>query len=175
MNVGGRVIKMDQLKRVFESMSFVNVQTFIASGNVIFETPLRKQSEIEALIEGGLQKAFKYPVMTFVRTTAEMIAAAEQVPFAAGDLENAGVYVTFYKDPIDRAAAKKLQTLRTDDDEFGVVGRELYWLRRRMKERLGEPFPPIEKAIPVMGTMRNISTVRKLAAKYCGDTGKAGT
>ena len=60
------------------------------------------------------------------------------------------------------------------DDDFAVVGREFYWLRRRLKERMGEPFPPLEKAISVPGTMRSITTVRKLAAKYCGDTGTAG-
>jgi len=173
VNVGGRVIKMDQLKRVFESMSLGNVQTFIASGNVIFETPIGKAAEIERVIEAGLQKAFKYQVTTFVRTPAEMIAASHQAPFTAGDLENAGLYVTFFKAPLDKGVAKKVMTLRTADDDFAVVGRELYWLRRRMKERMGEPFPALEKVIDVPGTMRSITTVRKLAAKYCGGPGTA--
>ena len=174
VNVGGRVIRMDQLKRAFESMSLSNVQTFIASGNVIFETSISKAGAIESAIEAGLHKAFKYPVMTFVRTPAEMIAASVQAPFTAGDLENAGLYVTFLKTPLDEAAARKVLTLRNADDDFAVVGREVYWLRRRLKERMGEPFPPLEKAISVPGTMRSITTVRKLAAKYCGDTGTAG-
>jgi uncharacterized protein (DUF1697 family) len=175
VNVGGRVIKMDQLKRAFEALSLANVQTFIASGNVIFETPIAKTVEIETVIEAGLQRAFKYPVLTFVRTPAEMIAASWQSPFTPADLENAGLYVTFLKSPLDKASAKKVLTLRTADDDFAVVGREIYWLRRRMKERMGEPFPPLEKAVSVPGTMRSITTVRKLAAKYCGDVGTAGT
>ena len=73
------------------------MQTFIASGNVIFETPIAGAAEIERVIEAGLQKAFKYTVTTFVRTPAEMIAASHQAPFTAGDLENAGLYVTFLK------------------------------------------------------------------------------
>ena len=173
VNVGGRVIKMDQLKLVFESMSLGNVQTFIASGNVIFETPIARAAEIERVIEAGLQKAFKYTVTTFVRTPSEMIAASDQAPFTAGDLENAGLYVTFLKTALDKGAATKIMTLRTADDDFAVVGREVYWLRRRVKERMGEPFPPLEKVIDVPGTMRSITTVRKLAAKYCGAAGTA--
>ena len=38
INVGGHNVKMDQLRKIFESMQFKNVETFIASGNVIFET-----------------------------------------------------------------------------------------------------------------------------------------
>jgi uncharacterized protein (DUF1697 family) len=174
VNVGGRTIKMDQLKRVFESMSLANVQTFIASGNVIFETALGSTGEIETLIESGLQKAFKYPIPTFVRTAAEMIAAAEQAPYTAGDLETAGLYVTFLKAAPDAGMTRKLLAMRTRDDDFAVIGREVYWLRRRIKERLGEPFPAMEKALPIPGTMRSITTVRKIAAKYCSVPGQSG-
>lgn len=38
INVGGHVVKMDRLRQVFESLAFSNVETFIASGNVIFES-----------------------------------------------------------------------------------------------------------------------------------------
>ena len=36
INVGGRNVKMDRLREIFESLGFSNVETFIASGNVIF-------------------------------------------------------------------------------------------------------------------------------------------
>ena len=169
VNVGGRVIKMDELRRVFESLGFANVQTFIASGNVIFEAASKKPAEIEAIIEAGLQKAFKYPVATFVRSTAEMVATAEQVPYDAGELTGAGLYVTFHKRPLSRAEMAKVAAMRTTDDDFAVAGREVYWLRRRMAERMGEPFPALGKAVETPGTMRSITTVRKIAAKYCGE------
>lgn len=168
VNVGGHVIKMDELRRVFESLAFANVQTFIASGNVIFETALKKPAEIERTIEAGLQKAFKYPIPTFVRSTAEMVAAAENVPFAAGELPGCGLYVTFYRQPLSGSETSKVEAMKSKDDDFAVVGREVYWLRRRMAERLGEPFPALGKAVAVPGTMRSITTVRKIAGKYCG-------
>jgi uncharacterized protein (DUF1697 family) len=167
VNVGGRTIKMDELRRVFESMAFANVHTFIASGNVIFESP-QPADQLEAAIERGLEKAFHYPVGTFVRTTTEMVRAAEGVPFRRGDLEGSGVYVLFLKSAPSEAATTRLMAMRSADDDYGVVGREVYWLRRRRDERLGEPFPPIGKAIDVEATMRSITTVGKIAAKYCG-------
>jgi uncharacterized protein (DUF1697 family) len=167
VNVGGRTIKMDELKRVFESMALANVRTFIASGNVIFETSIAGTGRMETLIESGLQQAFKYPIATFVRTAPEIIAAAGQAPYTARDLEGAGLYVTFLKTAPDAGMIRKLLAMRNSDDDFAAIGREVYWLRRRMKERMGEPFPATEKAIPILGTMRSITTVRKLAAKYC--------
>ncbi|MCX6027691.1 MAG: DUF1697 domain-containing protein [Chloroflexi bacterium] len=38
INVGGHTVKMDRLRQIFESLGFSNVETFIASGNVVFET-----------------------------------------------------------------------------------------------------------------------------------------
>jgi uncharacterized protein (DUF1697 family) len=166
VNVGGRVIKMDELRRVFETLDLENVRTFIASGNVIFESAVDR-STLETMIERGLQKAFKYPIATFVRSAEEMVAAAGQSPFAARDLEGSGLYVTFHKRALSRAEASKVEAMRTKDDDFAVVGCEVYWLRRRMSERMGEPFPTFGKAFDVPGTMRSITTVKKLAAKYC--------
>ena len=37
INVGGHTVKMDRLREIFESLGFANVETFIASGNVVFE------------------------------------------------------------------------------------------------------------------------------------------
>ena len=54
INVGGHVVKMDALRRLFESLGFSNVETFIASGNVLFETNLN--SDLEKKIEPNCAK-----------------------------------------------------------------------------------------------------------------------
>jgi uncharacterized protein (DUF1697 family) len=43
VNVGGRIVKMERLRKIFEELKFKNVKTFIQSGNVIFETGEKKQ------------------------------------------------------------------------------------------------------------------------------------
>jgi hypothetical protein len=57
--------------------------------------------------------------------------------------------------------------MRTELDDFATSDREVYWLRRNVKERIGEPPPPIERALSGPATSRNITTVRKIAAKFC--------
>jgi uncharacterized protein (DUF1697 family) len=46
-NLGGHTVKMDDLRRLFEAMGFSNVETFIASGNVIFESASTDSGELE--------------------------------------------------------------------------------------------------------------------------------
>ena len=68
INVGGHTVKMDYLKKLFEKIGFVNVETFIASGNVYFETKLKNQKSIRQTIEKKLEKELGYKVATYIRT-----------------------------------------------------------------------------------------------------------
>ena len=72
VNVGGHTVKMDALRRHFESLGFSNVETFIASGNVIFETPFKNARTLESSIENKLRDALGYEVAAFLRTDAEL-------------------------------------------------------------------------------------------------------
>jgi uncharacterized protein (DUF1697 family) len=54
INVGGHNVKMDYLRELFESLGYVNVQTFIASGNVIFDSPTEDARTLEKEIEDHL-------------------------------------------------------------------------------------------------------------------------
>ena len=80
VNVGGRVVKMDELRRHFADAGFTGVETFIASGNVIFDTTAKPGPALEARIEGALKKALGYDVPTFVRSLADVVTAAERQP-----------------------------------------------------------------------------------------------
>ena len=175
INVGGHVVKMEELRRIFESLSLDNVQTFIASGNVIFESGRAREAALEKALEERLQQTLGYPVLTFLRTPAEMIAAAGHAPFGDTIEDGASVYVAFLKAAPDRSSRQKVQALGGDLDAFDVHAREVYWLRRKYKERAGEPPPPFDRALGVPVTTRNITTVRKIAAKYCGEDALAGS
>lgn len=171
INVGGHVVKMDRLRQLFSSLeepyAVSHVQTFIASGNVIFESASRGAA-LERAIEAHLQAALGYPVVTFVRTANEMAAAAGHAPFKH-DLDGANIYVTFLKIPLAAAARRKVMALGTDLDEFDVHAREIYWLRRNAVARQGEPFPALERLLGLAGTSRNLTTVKKMAARFCAD------
>ncbi len=65
INVGGhQPVKMEELKKAFESMGFQNVKTLLASGNVLFETPETGADNLIKQIEGKLEKEFGRKVTT---------------------------------------------------------------------------------------------------------------
>src|SRR6266496_5246361 len=71
INVGGHTVKMDQLRTLFVALGYANVTTYIASGNVIFETPPTSTQVLEAQIERHLRDALGYEVLAFIRTAEE--------------------------------------------------------------------------------------------------------
>ena len=168
INVGGHTVKMDDLRRRFESLGLSDVETFIASGNVIFDSPRAGAKALEREIESSLEQALGYKVATFLRTTRELAAVARHKPFAAAELEAEGnvLYVAFLADKPGEEAARKLLSYATAVDDFRVEGREVYWLRRKGLGESKFSGALLERALGAQATVRNSTTVRKLAAKY---------
>lgn len=167
INVGGHTVKMDTLRTLFEAMGFVNVQTFIASGNVIFDSPVADACALEDKIEGYLKEALGYEVGTFLRSTKELAAIESYQPFPHQERGSEGqtLMVVFLKSAPGDEARQKLLALQTDDDAFHVNEREVYWLcRTRISDSPAGVL--LGKGLGKQGTMRNMTTVRKLATKY---------
>ena len=170
INVGGRVVKMDRLKTLFQRAGFAGVDTFIASGNVVFDlAPSRKTAALERTIETMLADALGYDVATFVRTAAELRAAAAHEPFSATALDASLRFnVAFVKEPLDARAVTSIKALATGVEDFHVRGREIYWLSRVMQSESKVSNAVIEKTLRQPSTIRGIATVRKMAEKYGG-------
>lgn len=168
INVGGHRVTMDGLRGLFRALGFANVETFIASGNVIFEAPAGDPAAVEARVEAHLEGALGYAVETFLRTPAEVAAVAAFRPFpaAVADAEGHTLYVAFLRAALGGAAGRALPAFETPSDEFRVRGRELYWLRRGRMSDSKVSWPLLEKALGTRTTLRNVTTVRKLAALY---------
>jgi uncharacterized protein (DUF1697 family) len=169
INVGGHNVKMADLRTLFEALELANVETFIASGNVIFDAQAEEVSALEQRIERHLRAALGYEVATFIRTPAELAATAAHQPFAPAspDAPDSSLYVAFLRELPGAAAQRNVLDLRTPIDDFQFHGRELYWFcRTKISQSSLFSGAVLEKAIRMPATMRNITTVRKLAAKY---------
>lgn len=167
INVGGHVVKMDQLRRLFETAGFSRVETFIASGNVIFETGAKEAAALETKIEGALRKALGYDVATFLRTDAELADVATHAPFTPAKMESARAFnVGFLKERLDAASTRALMAFASDVDDFHTHQREIYWVCKTKQSDSKFSNVRLEKAIGMSCTFRGASTVTKLAAKY---------
>ena len=166
VNVGGRYVRKEALTRAFSVLPVQNVETFIASGNVIFDAPARRAGGLERAAERALARTLGFDVDTFIRSMAELERIGPHGPFAANDLiAGATLYVGFIRSSLDENAASLVRASSGPSHEFRLVGRELFWLRRPSGEdRLSSP--PLEKLLGVRATFRNIRTVRRLVEKY---------
>ena len=134
INVGGRTVAMEKLRAQFQALGLAKVETFIASGNVIFEAKPRDPKVMQRKIEKHLTRWTGYEVAAFVRTEAEVAAIALHDAFNQEELESAhALNVAFFAEPLGADSATTVMTFKTGIDDFRVHGREVYWLCRRMQ------------------------------------------
>jgi uncharacterized protein (DUF1697 family) len=168
INVGGHNAKKEQLCKPFEDLGLTNVSTFIASGNVIFETDETDSAKLEQRIERALRDALGYDAATFLRTNAELADIAAYTPFPdAESQENDSQLIVFLRAAPDADVRRRIQKLSNDQDLLHLHQRELYWLRRGslMDSTIAtKQFDAAFDRAPT--TTRNANTIRRLAAKY---------
>ena len=164
VNLGGHNVKMDRLKKLFEELGFKKVETFIASGNVIFETASKSAGALEKKITAHLEQALGFPAMTFLRTDRELAEVLEHE--ALEYFGTHAVNIAFLPAAPSKESQAKLMSYRSKLDDFHVNGREAYWVcKTHMSD---SPFfrVGIEKALGTRATVRNATTIMKLVDKY---------
>lgn len=160
VNVGGRVVKMDTLRRLLEAAGLSNVSTLIASGNVLFESG-RSPEPLETLIEKTLRAGLGYEVVTMVRSAGEVASVVSHVEKTIRR-DGAILYVGFLKKAPSVEASKAIEALSNEVDVLTVQGRELYWQSRKSFSQSTVNPAKLEKMLGVAATVRNFTTVKKL-------------
>ncbi|HYG96067.1 MAG TPA: DUF1697 domain-containing protein [Solirubrobacterales bacterium] len=169
MNIGGRRIRNEELRRHFEEMGFEEVATFRASGNVVFTVPKREaEATLERRVEAGLGERLGYEVPVFLRSLGEVAAIAAREPFdpKAVAASKGKLQVSFLARKPSAAAKKKALALATGEDLVAIEGRELYWLPSGGISESELDLRALDAALGA-GTIRTMGTVEQIAAKYC--------
>ena len=167
INVGGHTVTMTALRKEFEALGVKDVETFIASGNVVFTPRSTDVAALERKIEARLRASLGYEVATFLRTGAEVASIAAYKPFTDAQRREAPTLcVGFLAEPLGAAAKRALMAFTTDIDDFHTHGREVYWLCKTGQSDSTFSNARFEKAVKVRATFRGINTVMRLAAKY---------
>lgn len=154
VNVGGTgKLPMQELKKLCEQQGFASVRTYIASGNVIFESAKRERTVKAALEEALLEHVGKH-VGVLVRTASEMQQVLASNPFAKREPSKTVAY--FLDDPPPK------DTLRTIT---GAVDEEVRLGKREIYVHYGGHMArsKLKIAAAHAGTARNMNTIAKLA------------
>ena len=168
INAGpGRVVRMNVLRKAFESLGFVRVATFLGSGNVVFEARGAKDmAALERKIERTLQQALGYTVPVFIRTHQELKEIASLEPFTDAETRGTDLNIILLANHLDGRSKAKLLALATETDGFHVRGREIYWCRRKKPGTSLFATVPLAKVLHIPFTIRGTNTIRKLVAKW---------
>ena len=167
INVGGHTVKMDRLRGIFESLGFSNVETLIASGNVIFDSKSKDESLLVKMIEKKMKEELGFEASTFLRSIAELAEIANHQPFPKSQMDSAtALNIAFLSAPLDDKSKKLLMALKSDIDDFHVHGREVYWLCLNKQSESKFSNVVLEKTLGRKSTLRGLNTVRKMAEKY---------
>jgi uncharacterized protein (DUF1697 family) len=167
MNLGGRRIKNDELRREFETLGFADVACFRASGNVIFGADGGVEEELTTRMETGLGESLGYEVPVFLRNAAELLSIAALEPFEASlaAASKGKLQVVFLLDAPTKRQRKEALDLATDEDLLVLEGRELYWLPNGGMSESELDLKAIGAALGLT-TIRTKGTVDQIAAKY---------
>ena len=168
MNLGGRRIKNEELRRHFGEMGFEEVATFRVSGNVIFATAEREaEGKLARRMEAELGDRLGYEVPVFLRSVEEVAAIAAREPFEAAALKKSKgkLQVSFLAKKPSAAARRKALAVAAEEDLLAIEGRELYWLPSGGISESDLDLKTIDAALGP-GTIRTMGTVEQIAAKH---------
>lgn len=167
VNVGGHnKIKMDDLKKLFLSLGYKNVETVIQSGNVIFESGEKNLKKITAKIEEKLFGFMKKEIKVFVRASYELENIIKSKPF--GDTEaddEIKTYVFFLYEEPGTKIKLPLVSGNGEVNIFKKSGLQLFMLVRKVPGKASSPNELVDKSFGVATTARNWNVVRKIVEK----------
>lgn len=153
VNVGGTgKLPMTELKSMCEAIGCLNVRTYIASGNVIFETPKSKK-QVQRALETQLESYLGKPVGVIVRTPAELEAVLEANPFPGRAPDR--TVVVFLDDPLPVDSLKRATGIADEEMQLGLQSIYIHYSSGIGKSKLKIPDAK-------NGTARNVNTIAKL-------------
>jgi uncharacterized protein (DUF1697 family) len=164
VNVGGHHnIKMAELKTLCEAIGFAKVQTYIQSGNIVFETKERGDEKLAKKIGSAIEKRFGFCPEVIVRTSEEMRQVVKKNPFAKQDFDPAKLAVFFLASDPGKAARELVSQIEANPEVIKPVGSEIYIYFPDGQGQSKLKFGLVEKAIgKIAWTARNWNTVEKL-------------
>jgi len=169
INVGGKnIIKMNELKQMFEAMELCEVQTYIQSGNVLFKSNEESETLLKK-IEHEIEKTFGFTVTVILRTAKELEQIISNCPFTEEEIleaeassEAESLYICLLTHIPMQEKIQHLDKYKNESEDYKIIGREVFLLFHQSirNSKLATNLTKLE----VPSTVRNWKTINKLAA-----------
>jgi uncharacterized protein (DUF1697 family) len=163
VNVGGnKLLKMGELKALFDALKLRDAKTYLQSGNVVFRSDETDRAVLTRRIEEGIRKKSGMEVKIILRTTDELRKVIAANPLPPEGRNPSGLIVAFLAGTIANDAKAALTSLKIASEELQFGDRELYiYFQSGMAEsKLSRALT--EKKVGVNVTARNWNTVNAL-------------
>ena len=162
INVGGkRKILMADLKAMFLKIGFQKVETYIQSGNIIFQSAINN-SDIENKLEKEISTEFGLDVPVIVRSAKDLKNLIQNNPYYSSESDINTLHLTFLKADPNPKDVDAISSLSFEPDLFTIEKKEIYIFceGKYHQSKLTNDF--FEKKLKVQTTTRNWKTVLKL-------------
>jgi len=160
---GHNTIKMEVLRGLCQGLGFRNVETYVQSGNIVFQALLENPEAISKRIGETVLRSFGFDTPVIVRTSKEMRNVIGNNPFLKEKgIDSSKLHVTFLSETAQKGSEKKLETLATNPDRFYPASHEIYLYCPGGYGRTRLSNNAIEKALSVEATTRNWKTTNTL-------------
>jgi uncharacterized protein (DUF1697 family) len=163
INVGGHNIKMEDLRKLFEDLGFLNVRSYIQTGNIFFESKDTNCASLTDKIEKYLFEKLGYEVATFLRTLEEIESALNLNPFKDIEMtENMRQCIVFLSNTLPDNQELPVISPKKDIKILKLTSGEALVLLDQPKGKASNPSAFIEKTFKVKATTRFFATTQKI-------------
>jgi uncharacterized protein (DUF1697 family) len=163
INVSGqKKIKMADLKVSMQNSGFENVNTYIQSGNLIFNSNEETVTVIEKQIESVILKDFGFQVPVLLSTKEKLKLILEAYPF--NDAEDKNRYFTLLYTTANQSLVKEFNKLNFTSEDFQITNDCVYLNCKKGAGRAKLNNNLIERKLKVTATTRNLRTIQKMIA-----------
>ncbi len=160
INISGqKIIKMADLRALLSAEGLANVETYIQSGNIIFESDESRKT-VEKLIVSTINNHYGFMVPTFILSPKELEKAISNNPF--GKVEGNKLYLTFLSDKANRNGMEAINDKVQENEYLQIIENVMYFHCPNGAAKSKITNNLIEKKLEVTATTRNWRTCGKL-------------
>jgi uncharacterized protein (DUF1697 family) len=162
INVGGNRLKMAELREALEREDFADVETVVASGNVLFSHDERPSDGLAEKIAYVVKDRFGIDTFAVVRNRDELAAAIADNPFV-GENEDKFVHTMFLQEALDREAFEAFATGYEGPERVAPGTREFFvdFGEGVADSKLGQAM----RKLKLRSTSRNVRSLQRMLDK----------